>query len=74
MFLRRRGGRTRNSVLLRSILTGQIPSENLRAEFLEKLTSGIPGKHGRHFLMECAKMAYGEDSPEFRRLLEQNSR
>lgn len=67
-------GILRNPFLLRSIQTGQIPSENLRAEFLEKLTSGIPGKHGRHFRMECAKMAYGEDSPEFRRLLEQNSR
>lgn len=67
-------GILRNPFLLRSVLTGESPAENLRAEFLEKLTSGIPGRHGRHFRMECAKMAYGEDSPEFRRLLEQNSR
>lgn len=51
--------------LLRRLRTGETVDPGLKQEFLHLLTSGIPGKRGEHFYLECVKMAYGADSPEF---------
>ena len=62
-------GILRDPFLLRAILTGRGPDNDLRAEFLAQLTSGIANRRRRHFQIECVKMAYGEDSEEFRNAL-----
>ncbi|MBO4632983.1 MAG: tRNA-dihydrouridine synthase family protein [Lentisphaeria bacterium] len=58
-------GILRNPFLLRTILTGENPSVDLRREFLKLLTHGIVNRRRDHFQLECVKMAYGEDSFEF---------
>ena len=58
-------GILRNPYLLRTILTGEIPSADLRAEFLKQLTGGITNRRRDHFQLECVKMAYGGNSSEF---------
>ena len=62
-------GILRDPFLLRAILTGREPDNDLRSEFLAQLTSGIANRRRRHFQIECVKMAYGEDSDEFRNAL-----
>ena len=62
-------GILRDPFLLRSILTGEGPSGDLRAELLKYLTEGIANRRRIHFQLECVKMAYGEDSVEFKSLL-----
>ena len=61
-------GILRNPFLLRSIVTGAETTDDLRAEFLRLLTGNI-ARHRRHFQLECVKMAYGEESPEFQAAL-----
>jgi len=58
-------GILRDPYLLRTILSGEKPSVDLRTEFLKQLTAGISNRRRDHFMLECVKMAYGEDSPEF---------
>ena len=58
-----------NPFLLRSILTGEEPSGDLRADLLKYLTDGIANRRRANFQLECVKMAYGEDSGEFKSLL-----
>ena len=62
-------GILRDPFLLRAIVTGEAAAADLRAEFLRRLTDGIANRRRRHFQLECVKMAYGEDSPEFRAAL-----
>ena len=62
-------GILRNPFLLRSIVTREEPSTDLRAEFLSRLTSGIVHRRREHFQLECVKMAYGEESVQFQTLL-----
>ena len=62
-------GILRDPFLLRSILTGEAPSGDLRAELLKYLTEGISNRRRIHFQLECVKMAYGESSGEFKSLL-----
>jgi len=62
-------GFLRNPFLLRTILTGEEPAADLRAEFLRRLTANIANRRRDHFRLECVKMAYGEDSAEFRAAL-----
>ena len=59
-----------NPFLLRTIRTGEEVRRDGRAEFLKLLTSDIPSRRRNHFRLECVKMAYGEESAEFRNLLE----
>ena len=63
-------GILRNPFLLRAILTGREPDSDLRSDFLSRLTTGIANRRRHHFQLECVKMAYGEDSDEFRNALE----
>ena len=58
-------GILKNPFLLRAILSGQDPDEDLRKDFLLQLTDGISGRRCENYRLECVKMAYGEDSPEF---------
>lgn len=62
-------GILKNPFLLRAILSGQDPDEDLRKDFLKQLTDGISGRRCGNYRLECIKMAYGEDSPEFRTAL-----
>ena len=62
-------GILKNPFLLRAILSGQVPDEDLRKDFLSRLTDGISGRRSENCRLECVKMAYGEDSPEFRTAL-----
>lgn len=62
-------GILRDPFLLRSILTGKEPDSDLRAELLARLTAGIANRRRHHFQLECIKMAYGEDSNEFKTAL-----
>ncbi|MBQ9338042.1 MAG: tRNA-dihydrouridine synthase family protein [Lentisphaeria bacterium] len=62
-------GILRDPFLLRAIVTGTGTTDDLRAEFLRRLTDGIANRRSRHFRLECVKMAYGEDSPEFQAAL-----
>jgi len=62
-------GILKNPFLLRTILTGAEPPVDLRTEFLKQLTEGISGRRCENYRLECVKMAYGEDSPEFRTAL-----
>lgn len=62
-------GILRNPFLLRSILTGEEPEDDLRSALLEQLCDGISNRRRHHFRLECVKMAYGEDSAEFRTAL-----
>ena len=62
-------GFLRDPFLLRAISTGNKPSVDLRAEFLNRLTAGITRRRCDPFRLECVKMAYGEDSEQFRNLL-----
>ena len=62
-------GILRNPFLLRTILTGQEPGNDLREEFLNLLTAGIANRRKEHFRLECIKMAYGEDSEPFQAAL-----
>ena len=62
-------GILKNPFLLRAILSGQDPDEDLRRDFLNRLTDGISGRRCENYRLECIKMAYGEDSPEFRTAL-----
>ena len=63
-------GILRDPFLLRAILMGRGPDHDLRSELLAQLTAGIANRRRRHFQLECVKMAYGEDSDEFRNALE----
>ena len=62
-------GILRDPFLLRAILTDREPDSDLRSEFLARLTAGIANRRRHHFQLECVKMAYGEDSAEFRNAL-----
>ena len=62
-------GILRDPFLLRAILTGREPDHDLRSELLAQLTAGIANRRRHHFQLECVKMAYGEDSDEFRNAL-----
>ena len=53
-------GILRDPYLLRTIVTGENPSLDLRTEFLKQLTAGITNRRRDHFRLECVKMAYGE--------------
>lgn len=65
-------GIMRDPFLLRKLRGAACPPD-MRPAFLKALSGGeIAGKKKRRFHLECVKMAFGENSPEFREAL-QNS-
>lgn len=63
-------GIMRDPFLLKRLRGGEC-SPDMRAAFLKALSEGVaPGKKKSHFHLECVKMAFGEDSAEFREALQ----
>ncbi len=63
-------GIMRDPFLLRRLRGGECPPD-MRHAFLEALSGGdIAAKKKRRFYLECVKMMFGEDSPEFREALQ----
>ena len=63
-------GIMRDPFLLKKLRGGEC-SPDMRGAFLKALSEGVAaGKKKRHFHLECVKMAFGEDSPEFREALQ----